>query len=161
MRNHHLAHALPLPLLVLVLVVAACGGAPESAASRDGTSVEETRDVQTDPLTTSDLPKEQSAVVLKLLDDICGDTWCEGEYDWHFPKIVCHFSAGTCTLTFRITDANEEPPKTYWRSCRVEGFERFEDMVETAPNGYQSLKDAFYTKVSTCIEGIEDHLASE
>lgn len=20
----------------------------------------------------------------KYLNDICGDTWCEGEYDWHF-----------------------------------------------------------------------------
>ncbi|WP_394843407.1 hypothetical protein LZC95_40965 [Pendulispora brunnea] len=108
-------------------------------------------------LQTNDLTKEQSAVALKLLDDICGDTWCEGEYNWHFPKIVCRFAQPSCTVTFRVT-TYDDPPKNYTRWCKVRDLGRFEDLVQTAPNGYQSLNDTFYDKVSACISRIEDDL---
>jgi len=137
-------------LLIVASLATACAG---SSGEVDVEPLEATEA----ELQTSDLTNEQAAVALKLLDDICGDTWCEGEYNWHFPKIACRFAKSTCTLSFRVT-TYDDPPKNYMRGCKVRDLTRFEDLVQTAPNGYQSLNDAFYDKVSACISRIEDDL---
>jgi len=154
-----------IPLLSVALLSAACSASSHETAADDAVEVSSSESaLETDTLapdTASDLTKTQSSTVLKLLDDICGDTWCEGDFDWHFPKIVCHFTPGTCTLTFRITDPNPTPAKTYWRSCKVSGLKSFDDLVDTAPNGYQSLDNGFYDDVSLCIDHIEKSLRAQ
>ncbi|WP_394832862.1 hypothetical protein LVJ94_40810 [Pendulispora rubella] len=137
-------------VIVASLATACAGSSGEVELEPAATDIEA-------ELQTSDLSKEQAAIALKLLDDICGDTWCEGEYNWHFPKIVCRFAQTSCTVTFRVT-TYDDPPKNYTRWCKVRELTRFEDLVQTAPNGYQSLNDAFYDKVSACISRIEDDL---
>ncbi len=107
---------------------------------------------------SSDLTDEQRQTVLKLLDDACADSWCEGDYDWHFPKIVCHFGDQSCTLTLRITDPRPNPPATYWRSCKTSDVKAYTDLVRTSPNGYSSLADEFYDQVSDCVDRIEKEL---
>ncbi|HWL86190.1 MAG TPA: hypothetical protein VNO21_10330 [Polyangiaceae bacterium] len=111
--------------------------------------------------TPSDLSDEQSKLVRQLLDDVCGDSWCEGAYEWKFPKVVCDFAGGTCTLTFLATDRGPTPAANYWRSCKVQDLTAFSDLVQTAPNGYSSLTDPFYDKVSACIDHIEHNLPNE
>jgi len=147
---------------VFALFATACAASNDAPSNGSGgEDIETTSALEADATASSDLTKAQSTLILKLLDDVCGDSWCEGAYDWHFPKIVCHFSPGTCTLTFRITDPNPTPQKTYWRSCKVTDLHAFGELVDTAPNGYQSLVDGFYDKVSGCIDHIEDDLRTK
>ncbi len=151
-------------LFSTAVFTAACSASSHEMAAENAVEVSATDALESSELapdTAGDLNKAQSSTVLKLLDDVCGDSWCEGDYDWHFPKIVCHFTPGTCTLTFRITDPNPTPPKTYWRSCKVSGLRSFEDLVDTAPNGYQSLENGFYDDVSICIDHIEKDLRAK
>ncbi|WP_394822301.1 hypothetical protein [Pendulispora albinea] len=151
-------------LALAALLTAACSASARDSESEDA-AVEVSTEQAAHPLITADpelaagdLTKEQSAIVLKLLDDICGDTWCEGEYNWHFPKIDCRFAKGKCTLGFRVTDRNPTPPKNYRRSCTVRDARAFTDLVQTAPNGYRSLDETFYDNVSRCVQRIEDDL---
>lgn len=139
-----------LPLLAAALLVG-CSADSQSegeAVAQNVAAIEE----------GSDLTAEQSQTVLKLLDDTCADSWCEGDYDWHFPKVICHFAGQSCTLTFRITDPRKNPPATYWRSCKANDLKAYSDLVQTAPNGYSSLADGFYDQVSGCVERIEKEL---
>lgn len=55
---------------------------------------------------SSDLESE----VLQQFDDICGDTWCEGEYDYRFEKFSCNFNIKTCTLNYHILGHKKQLP---------------------------------------------------
>ena len=106
---------------------------------------------------SNSLSSAKSSLVLTLLDDACGDAWCEGDFEWAFKKLVCHFDAGTCTITVLVTRPawNGVPAASFWRACKMTALTRFSQLVETAPNGYQSLTDRFFTKFDTCATKIE------
>lgn len=103
------------------------------------------------------LSSARSSLVLTLLDDACGDAWCEGDLEWTFKKLVCHFDVGTCTVTVLVTRpaSNGVPPASFWRACKMTGLRRFPQLVDTAANGYQSLTDALFTKFDACASKIE------
>jgi hypothetical protein len=107
------------------------------------------------------LSANEERIALKLVDDICGDTWCEGDNDFAFEKLTCRaataHAAGSCNLRLAIIPREDDPP-TYYRSCTTRGFAGFASLVQTAPNGYQSLQPAFYDALSECINRLEDAL---
>jgi hypothetical protein len=52
------------------------------------------------------------------LNDLCGDTWCEGEYDYKFTKLACE--GKSCDLSF--TAKYYDGKKTYEAMVKVTGF---------------------------------------
>src|SRR5262249_23980584 len=68
------------------------------------------------------LSPSQEKTALKLIDDICGDTWCEGDNNFSFEHLTCRAgsarsaSGGTCTLRLHIIPREDTPP-SYSRSC--------------------------------------------
>ena len=92
----------------------------------------------------------QERVVLRLVDDICGDTWCEGEHAFRFRSFSCHPRRG-CVLRVQLASWSPEPLRWHTRSARVAGFHRFGDMVVTAPGGHRSLQPAFYEAVGRAV----------
>jgi hypothetical protein len=52
------------------------------------------------------------------LNDLCGDTWCEGEYDYKFTKLVCE--GKSCDLSFTATYYDGK--KKYEAAVKVTGF---------------------------------------
>jgi hypothetical protein len=109
------------------------------------------------------LSASQEKTALKLIDDICGDTWCEGENDFAFERLTCRAGVsgspdgGTCTLQLRIIPREDEPP-SYSRTCTTPGFYGFDSLVETAQSGYQSLRWDYYLALSDCINELESAL---
>lgn len=144
-----------LAALTCLALAAACS-APASDAPSDGDAVPED---SSDELkkTANDLTAAQEKLVLQLIDDICGDSWCEGDHDYFFAKMRCSFSAKTCTITMKIIDPAYDgaAERDFWRSCKMKDVDAFTSMVDTAPNGYQSLNDSFYDKVNGCIDKLE------
>jgi len=106
------------------------------------------------------LTKPQQETVLKLIDDICGDTWCEGDNNFAFERLHCQsggpraLNGGTCTLTLRIIPRVDTPP-AYVRSCITPGYLGFSSLVDTASNGYQSLNWDYYLALTDCISQLE------
>ena len=109
------------------------------------------------------LSHQQQALGLKLIDDICGDTWCEGDHNFSFDRLVCRSgcgsSAGSCTMTFRVFsyDTSIETGPTFERSCTTGEFRNFDSLVQTQ-GSYQSLQPAYYDALSECISRIESEL---
>jgi len=111
-----------------------------------------------DKADANDLSSAQQKTTLKAIDDICGDTWCEGDYDFAFKKLVCHWKAGTCTLTLMVWPRQDAKPlPVYWRSCKVSRLHHFTDLVETT-NGYSSLAPSYYDALTTCVDKITSKL---
>jgi|SRR6478735_141595 len=110
----------------------------------------------TDALSRPALNNRQEATVLKLIDDICGDTWCEGDNNFRFDRLECHAGCagrdGSCRLTFRVFsyDTDVETGPTYTRSCTTSGFRNFDSLVKTS-GSYQSLAPAYYDALTECI----------
>ncbi len=99
------------------------------------------------------LTAAQERVVLRLVDDICGDTWCEGDHAVRFRSFACSPRRG-CLLRVRLASWSQEPLRWHDRSARVLGFPRFRDMVATAPNGERSLQPAFYEAVGRAMNAM-------
>jgi hypothetical protein len=115
---------------------------------------------ETEALTKNALSPAQSKTALKLIDDICGDTWCDGDYNFGFRRLTCAKAAHTCTLTLQVfPDAGvTSAARSYWRSCKTSGFTGFDSLVSTAPSGYQSLQSDYYDALTECIFRIEGNL---
>ncbi len=97
----------------------------------------------------------QERVVLRLVDDICGDTWCEGDHAFRFRSFTCSARRG-CLLRVQLASWSQEPLRWHSRSARVPGFPRFADMVVTGPGGERSLQPAFYEAVGRAVRTMTD-----
>lgn len=106
------------------------------------------------------LTGHEQRVVLDLIDDACGDTWCEGDHRFDFRTFTCDRARRTCTLRLRLSPYTDGPTRWYWRSGTVTGFVRFDAMVETSPTGQQSLEPDFYDAVNALIARVEDTVPS-
>jgi len=148
--------------LLLGALVAACSAAPGDASSAKEPELEVTQSAEA--LSGTALTTQQASTVLKLVDDICGDSWCEGDRNFHFDQIQCTAGCGktpgSCRLAFRMFpyDSDLDTGPTYARSCKTPGFTGFSSLVDTAPNGYQSLNWDYYDALSTCISEVESKL---
>jgi hypothetical protein len=141
------------------LAVSLAGCTVEASSVADAERLGET----TEDLKHGALNAAQQATALKLIDDICGDTWCEGDHDFSFDRLVCQDDcrggAGSCELTFRVFsyDTDIESGPTFVRSCRTPGFTGFDSLVQTQA-GYQSLEPRYYDALSACISRVENEL---
>jgi hypothetical protein len=149
----------------LVLCAAITGCSAEAADVGQAMELEADAAQSAEALSSNALTKKQARTVLELVDNICGDTWCEGDHNFHFDQIQCKQACGgarvgTCQLTFRIFpyDSDLETGPSYLRTCKTTGFTGFSSLVDTAANGYQSLQWDYYDALSACIAGVEDNL---
>ncbi len=117
-------------------------------------------DQSSSALCKSALSPAQEKLALELIDDICGDTWCEGDNNFAFDRLTCQSGApraatgGSCTLRLRILP-RDDSHRAYSRSCTTGGFSGFESLVDTAQSGYQSLDWDYYLALTDCISRLE------
>jgi hypothetical protein len=139
------------------VVLSACGAGSGSEVEVGEGSPVETRE---EALSGNALSPAQAKTALKLIDDICGDTWCSGDYNFGFRRLSCSRVAKTCTLTLQVFPRAGVPSQkqSYWRSCKTSGFEGFSSLVDTAGNGYQSLHEDYYDALTECTMRIVNHL---
>ena len=126
--------------MIMSLCAFGCGAGPdEASAESDVQSIQQ-------ELGSNALTKQQASTVLSLVDSICGDTWCEGDHNFHFDRIecarACGKTAGTCRLTFRLFpyDSDVKTGPTYTRSCKTLGFTGF---------AYLEVRSALYASVDS------------
>lgn len=144
-----------LTTMIVGMSALACGAPDETQSTESSVQSE---------LKHNALTSKQASKVLELVDDICGDSWCEGDHNFHFDRIECSrgcgTASGTCRLAFRIFpyDSDLKTGPTYALSCQTSGFNGFASLVDTAPNGDQSLNWQYYDALSACIDELERQL---
>ena len=143
------------------IIVAGSGCAVDVNDSHEG--ADEGVSTMTDALTKKGLTKREEAIALKAIDDICGDTWCEGDHNFSFDRLECVPGCaghpGHCQLNFRVFsyDTDLETGPTYTRSCRTPGFTGFDSLVATFAD-YHALQPAYYDALTACIGRVEAEL---
>jgi hypothetical protein len=139
----------------LLLSACSAGSGPEVEVG-DGSAVE----TRVEALSANALSPAQTKTALKLIDDICGDTWCSGDYNFAFRRLTCSRVAKTCTLTLQVfpREGVASRERSYWRSCKTAGFQGFASLVDTSSSGYQSLDQTYYDALTECTMRIIDHL---
>jgi hypothetical protein len=149
--------------LACFCMLGACGGTPDAELPIEAgaqASLQSTHE----ELRSNALTTQQANLVLKLVDDICGDTWCEGDHNFRFQRIHCKTGCsvkpGSCTLAFSLFphDSSFDIGPTYHRTCKTRGFSGFSSLVDTSANGYQSLNWNYYEAISECINQHESNL---
>lgn len=103
------------------------------------------------------LSDSQRSTVLREIDNICGDSWCEGDYNYSFDKFSCDSVKQTCILELRLFDGySEEDENTVYHSgvCALEGLSDYSQMIEKSGK-WDTLTWSFYEQVSDCINSLE------
>jgi hypothetical protein len=105
------------------------------------------------------LSPAQEKTALGLIDQICADTWCSGDYDFGFRRLSCSRASETCTLTLQAFPREELPSQwSYSRSCETSDFTGFRSLVNQEESGYQSLDEAYYDALTECTTRIVNDL---
>jgi hypothetical protein len=105
----------------------------------------------------NDLTREQEEEARLLIDNIGGDTWNEGDYDWRFTGVRCDFGTQSCSMDITVSDHDTgtgEPRRRFQRSGNVYGVTGYDEMVE-GPEQNRRLQPDFYTKVADLVEYLE------
>lgn len=90
--------------------------------------------------------------VLKLIDRVCADSWCAGDYDYKFSAFSCNDTSAACTLSFKIIDRDAKPGeiKSKSKRCIFQGITSSEMIYHE-----NKLNEEFYDKLNFCVSDRE------
>lgn len=109
--------------------------------------------------------------LFESIANLCGDTWCEGAFEYDFDQFFCVQWTPTetrCTLEFKIVNVNM--PKTSKAEneqfdvevydkmpakCVVKNIKTRDELVEFEPDGDIRPGVDFYEKLSACTEKVD------
>ncbi|WP_141735199.1 hypothetical protein [Oligoflexus tunisiensis] len=106
--------------------------------------------------------------IMKAIDSICGDTWCEGAFDFRFHQVVLKPQKNEVQVFFRMSQ--QYPVRLEWTKGQIfqaQINQRFHDVSCLLP-GYSTydgimqseyvLRWEVYTALTQCINALEDRL---
>jgi hypothetical protein len=117
------------------------------------------------------LTNSESKILLGHIDSVCGDTWCEGDFDFHFKALSC-FDDGSCDLTLDFiyydwseTELFADTPEKIIKvqvNCTLTGFAGRDDIIyEDEESKTITYSDMLYDRITTCIDDNEDAVYEE
>lgn len=111
---------------------------------------------------------EDADRIMKAIDDICGDSWCEGAFDYHFQKVLLKPEKNETQILFRMSQ--EYPVRLDWNenqvfkaqinrrfydvSCILPGYSSYDRIMQSE----YALRWEVYTALTQCINALEDRL---
>jgi hypothetical protein len=98
----------------------------------------------------------QSNEVIRAIDDVCGDTWCEGDYNFKFINFSCNKLAKSCDLSFHFIKSDEQSVETYSpvQVCHFQNITNFKQIKDSK----YSLNDNFYEELTNCIDNRQNEV---
>jgi hypothetical protein len=101
---------------------------------------------------TQILNENDKAEVIKIIDQVCADSWCSGDYDYKFSTFSCNENIATCTLGFKIIDRDAKPGEVNYRNkrCIFKGITSKEKIYFGT-----SLNEEFYDQLNNCVSNRE------
>ena len=111
-------------------------------------------------------PAQQTAL-LNEIDGVCGDTWCEGQFNYRFTSFECE--KDLCSMELFMWDYYGEPKNIFTAAtgssgrlpaervtCDMKGFRKYGDLMESTHQGQPALSDKLYVAISDCIAKAEE-----
>lgn len=108
-------------------------------------------------------PQAETATILKAIDNICGDTWCEGDYSFRFQKVTLDTAKNSTRVLFTMSIAYPTEidssaiilKQKFDVSCDVAGYSTFAAIMDRN----DQLNWDFYTSLTDCIQKLEGRLS--
>ena len=98
------------------------------------------------------LSPEQEKMILNEIDTVCGDSWCEGAFDYAFNSFTCLQDKKLCVLNFKMILDKVD----FTQSCVVKNKANYEDLL---PNNI--LHEDVYSQLNDCIRDREVKLLGD
>lgn len=101
----------------------------------------------------STLSEGQEQFVISDLNDICGDAWCEGEYNINFTSITMWpiEARNVHVLNLVAYNSYEVNPVPVFVTCEIQHTIIERIAASTTPEDIFSVRDELYQDVDTCI----------
>ena len=110
-------------------------------------------------------PSEQ---ILAAIDNICGDIWCEGDFDFQFQRVILNSATDELQLFFKMSQDNptaviqnsdgnfqaQVNHRSYDVSCIIPGY----SFVEKIMTPEKVLQHEFYLVLTSCIGALENKI---
>ena len=104
----------------------------------------------------SDQVQNRNQKALSAIDSVCVDTWCEGDYNYRFPRLKCNFRKQTCTLFYSAglhPDEGQEQKWTRSGTCKISAVRSYDDILDS--NTGNDLTASSYDQITECLNGQE------
>jgi hypothetical protein len=100
-------------------------------------------------------PQNKNELALELIDNICGDTWCEGEFNFEFFDFELNTKQSEAKVSFKLIIEWNKEPKFFETHCIVKKIHSFNDVIGSY-RGRPGLDNHFYEELSLCISDKEE-----
>jgi hypothetical protein len=98
--------------------------------------------------------------VLTQIDNACGDSWCESDFNFTFDSFECDFTLKQCTLGFRLYPLDRQDLLSSPQTCTLGPVASATDLLHGILEGILDgtyderlvrLNPSFYEKVDSCL----------
>lgn len=98
-------------------------------------------------------PQENNRIV-RAVDYICGDIWCEGYYDYKFIDLSCDKNNHDCDLRFQFKESFDDRrvELSPVQVCHVDGIYSFDQVMRDE----RYLNFEFINKLNGCFEELAE-----
>ena len=100
-------------------------------------------------------PQNKNELALELIDNICGDTWCEGDFNFEFLEFELNAKKSEAKVSFKLISDWAKQPKFFVTECTVKNINSMDDVIGSY-RGRPELNNHFYEELSLCISDKEE-----
>ena len=94
-------------------------------------------------------------LALELFDNICGDTWCEGDFNFEFLEFELDTKKAAAKVSFKLISDWGEGTKFFETDCTMKNINSMDDVIGSY-RGRPELNNHFYEELSLCISDKEE-----
>ena len=95
------------------------------------------------------LTPSQSENVLQVIDQACGDSWCEGAYDIQFDSLRCSRHQRVCQVKMTFVDSEDRTAST--QVCLIEQVHHAEDLIQDIGRPSEKLTKETREALGACV----------
>lgn len=102
-------------------------------------------------------------IILETIDNICGDTWCEGDFDFEFTEFKFLKNKQIAQVNFTLIYEVSSAYSRYATECKLKGYSLYQQIIELdLYGGYHSyqLTNNFFEDLTDCITEKEEKFRS-
>ena len=100
-------------------------------------------------------PQSNNDLALELIDNICGDTWCEGDFNFEFFEFKLDVEKAEAMVSFKLISEWGKEPKFFETDCTVNNINSMYDVIGSY-RGRPELNNNFFEELSLCISDKEE-----
>ena len=92
----------------------------------------------------------QKIQIIELIENECGDSWCEGDYDYEFINFSCNKNVEVCKMSFYFINTDNDM-KSSLQYCFFYKITRLDQVLMNV----KRLQIDFYETLDMCLSNLQ------